>query len=446
MVVMRRVVDQALILIAGAEGTTVELADDSHLTYVCAAGNLAGHVGMRLRLDQSLSGLAVRRGETLWCEDAATDDRVDAAACRRVGAVSMVCVPLRRGTEAIGVLKVSASKPRAFRDSDVATLAALADFVSAAIGAVSEISRSIADLIAQRPDLSRPALTDRAVPGMSTDRLTGDRLGEFVANVLRPGIAADVAIKERIEQVLAGSLLAVVCQPIVDIQTGELVGAEALARFPLSPAQPPNVWFDQAEQVGLGVDLQLAAVRAALNLLHELPSDVFLAINVGADAIASPERPPLLNAIDGERVVLELTEHLEIGDYTRLRSVLSCIRSRGIRVAIDDTGAGFASLGHLLNLAPDVIKLDRQFTRGIDLDPVRRALARALVSFAAETGAQVVAEGIETADELETVRRLGIAYGQGYFIGRPAPVVAVPRRFAHAAGQPIVSELGQKGS
>lgn len=222
------------------------------------------------------------------------------------------------------------------------------------------------------------------------------------------------------EEVLEQRSFHVHCQPIVALGSGELVGLEALARFPAPPARP-DAWFAMAARAGLGVQLQLAAVAAALELLDTVPHGSYLAVNVGPDAIIAPELPRLLDRVDPSRVVLELTEHLQVADYDRLQRLLAPIRER-TRLAIDDTGAGFCSLGHIVNLAPDLIKLDRQFTRGIDRDPARRALAEALVTFGRETGAAVICEGIETPAELATVRDLGVAFGQGYLLGRPAPV------------------------
>jgi EAL domain-containing protein (putative c-di-GMP-specific phosphodiesterase class I) len=127
---------------------------------------------------------------------------------------------------------------------------------------------------------------------------------------------------------------------------------------------------------------------------------------------------------------MELTEHLKVDDYPRLHCALDAIRERGTRLAIDDAGAGFAGLSHILKLGPDLIKLDRDITTGINHDPIRRALAGALVTFAADTGAELIAEGIETAAELDTVRNLGVRYGQGYHLGRPAAVASLPTSVA----------------
>jgi EAL domain-containing protein (putative c-di-GMP-specific phosphodiesterase class I) len=129
--------------------------------------------------------------------------------------------------------------------------------------------------------------------------------------------------------------------------------------------------------------------------------------------------------VPAHRVIVELTEHNAIDDYPGLVDSLGSLRHRGTRISIDDTGSGYSSLAHILKLAPDLIKLDRDLVSGIDVDPVRRALAASLVSFAAETGAQIVAEGVETEDELAVLRQLGLRYAQGYYLGRPARLEAL---------------------
>jgi EAL domain-containing protein (putative c-di-GMP-specific phosphodiesterase class I) len=119
---------------------------------------------------------------------------------------------------------------------------------------------------------------------------------------------------------------------------------------------------------------------------------------------------------------LEITEHEAIDDYATLADALAPLRERGLRVAVDDVGAGYASLRHALQLAPDMVKMDISLTRDIDRDAGRRALATALISFAAETDMTIVAEGIETAGELHALRELGVKYGQGFYLARPAPL------------------------
>ncbi len=410
MIVLRRLVDQTLRLVPHAEGAVVELADDGALTYVCAGGNLAAHTGTRLSMDTSLSGLAIRTGRTLRCDDALTDDRVDREACHRVGAISMVCVPLRRNGEPVGALKVSASRPYVFDNRDVATLTRVAEFITTAIAAASDMDRIVRSLLAptEAPD-------------------SGDSDGHFVANVLQPGIVVDVETRRRVERVLMGPAFAMVCQPVIDIRRGNLAGAEALARFHAEPVQPPDMWFAEAQRAGLGVELEVAAVEMAMTLVPHLPADAYLAVNVGPETATSERLPELFDAAGAERIVMELTEHLQVLDYATLHDSLGTIRGRGTRLAIDDAGAGFAGLTHILKLAPDIIKLDRDITTGIHRDPIRRALAGALVTFAADTGADIVAEGVERAEELETIRGMGIRYAQGFHLGRPGPVESLPR-------------------
>jgi EAL domain-containing protein (putative c-di-GMP-specific phosphodiesterase class I) len=140
--------------------------------------------------------------------------------------------------------------------------------------------------------------------------------------------------------------------------------------------------------------------------------------------VSAPALDACLAAIPGDRIVLELTEHTRVRDYEGLRVCLDRFRDRGVRIAVDDAGAGYAGLQHILNLQPDVIKLDIMLTRDVDTDPARRALSACLVTFADEIGAEVVAEGIETLAALEALRALGIRWGQGFYLARPAPVLA----------------------
>ena len=228
---------------------------------------------------------------------------------------------------------------------------------------------------------------------------------------------------ERIDSVLRGEQLTMVYQPIVDLHSGATVGVEALARFDCEPHRPPNEWFDEAASVGRGSDLELAAVRAALSQYTRLPSGVFMSVNVSPATATAPELARLLRTVPGDRVILELTEHTHIADYHALLAALADLRRHGVRVAVDDVGAGYSSLRHVLRLQPDMLKLDIALTRGIHTDPARRALSTALVTFAREIDATLIAEGIETPEELATLRTLNIPWGQGYHLARPRPVL-----------------------
>ena len=232
---------------------------------------------------------------------------------------------------------------------------------------------------------------------------------------------------ERIRHVIDGDALGMVFQPIVDLDCGDVVGVEALARFAAPPRRPPNEWFAEGEQVGLGVELELAAITRAFAQLSDLPRGGFLAVNVSPATAVTSELRACLNLMPGRQLVVELTEHTRIHDYQQLQSSFDQLRGHGVRIAVDDAGSGYAGLQHILRLRPDIVKLDLELTRAIHVDPARRALATSLVSFAREIGAVLVAEGIEGPEQLETLRKIGVPWGQGYHLGLPGPL-PIPAR------------------
>lgn len=211
-------------------------------------------------------------------------------------------------------------------------------------------------------------------------------------------------------------------QPIWDFVEDQTVGFECLSRFAHEPRRSPDRWFADADEVGLGIPLELSAIAAALGQAPRFPKDIYLTINASADALMAPEFEFAIAGFDPTRLVIELTEHGAVHDYDGLMETLASYRQRGIRLAIDDAGAGFAGLQHIVRLKPDIIKLDMGLTRNVDTDPARRALASALIFYARETGCQILAEGIETDAELNTLKQLGVAKGQGYRLGRPVPI------------------------
>ena len=227
------------------------------------------------------------------------------------------------------------------------------------------------------------------------------------------------ARRGEIDRFLSGHGVTMVFQPIVDLRTRTTAGMEALARFHALPLRPPNEWFAEAVELELGTPLELMAIRAAMAGLPHMPEDVYLSVNCSARAAMSPD---LVTLIDGHasRMVIEITEHEAIEDYAVLSTTLEELRRRGVRLAIDDAGAGFASLRHTLLLRPDIVKVDISLTRDIDGDRAKRALTSALVSFGEEMGVAIVAEGIETGEELETLLALGVPYGQGFHLAPPA--------------------------
>lgn len=252
-------------------------------------------------------------------------------------------------------------------------------------------------------------------------QVTSDVVDELASHLHREELAAEQRreVSARISRVLRENRLVTALQPIMALDTRRVVGFEALTRFPDDRSKPPNVWFSEAWELGMGVELELAAIRAAMGHADRIADDVYLSVNVSPETAQSPQFGATLAGFPAHRTMIEITEHAKVEDYEELRKALEMPRSKGVRVAIDDAGAGFASLRHILRVAPDVIKLDVDLARGIHEDPARRALASALISFAKEVEKTIIAEGIETGEELGALIALGVHLGQGYYLGRP---------------------------
>jgi EAL domain-containing protein (putative c-di-GMP-specific phosphodiesterase class I) len=216
----------------------------------------------------------------------------------------------------------------------------------------------------------------------------------------------------------------VVFQPIADLRDGVTVGVEALSRFPTPPDLSPDRWFDDASSVGLGVELELAAIERAITAFDALPPGAYLSVNLSPSTVLSPALRRAVASCPLDRLVFEITEHAAVVDYEALNTALRPWRRDGVRLAVDDAGAGFASLRHILRMSPDIIKLDISLTQGIDKDAVQRALSYSIASFGSAIDAAVVAEGVSSEQELNALRFLGIAYGQGFHLAAPAPLPA----------------------
>ncbi|WP_235835580.1 sensor domain-containing phosphodiesterase [Arthrobacter terricola] len=228
-------------------------------------------------------------------------------------------------------------------------------------------------------------------------------------------------ITDQVEATLRGRVILTAFQPIYRLPDREIIGVEALARFPSEDGKGAEHWFNEANTVGLGGELEFVALEAALNAAGRLPAGLYVALNLSPQTCLDPRLPGLLEkaALREDRIVLELTENLAVAEYAPLTAALAPLRRRGLRLAIDDAGSGYASMRHILQLRPDIIKLDRALIAGIDHDPARQALGAAMVDFAKQIGATIIAEGIENPEELAAVTALGMNAGQGYFLGRP---------------------------
>ncbi|GAA4608207.1 EAL domain-containing protein (putative c-di-GMP-specific phosphodiesterase class I) [Actinoplanes octamycinicus] len=262
-----------------------------------------------------------------------------------------------------------------------------------------------------------PSLDQQAVRYLG---LIADLISENMSGPLAVQRHTIASARAAVQSVLDGRAVRMDFQPIVRLGDGAHVGYEALARFDPGTFRDPDHAFAAASLCGLGVPLELLAVRQALDRLPDLPDRAFLAVNLSADALLDGEVLDTLLAHAGPRLNVEVTEHAQVSDYDLLTGALAALRRTGVRLSVDDAGAGYASLQHILRLRPDLIKLDMSLVRDIDTDLVKTAMARCLNDFAAQIGADLIAEGIETPAELARLRDLGIAHGQGYHLSRPA--------------------------
>jgi EAL domain-containing protein (putative c-di-GMP-specific phosphodiesterase class I) len=262
--------------------------------------------------------------------------------------------------------------------------------------------------------------------GLTSDKELGQRdkalmevLASAAAVILEPSVAEQQRrdeIEGRLRTVLADGGPAVMLQPIVEVATGRRVGVEALSRFPRDWGKAPDVCFEEAHSVGQGEHLELLALERAVERGAGISG--YTAVNLSPATLLTDRCARLLDRLPVERILLELSEHEPVDDYGMLTAALAPYRARGMRVAIDDVGAGFSSLRHIVLVGPDVLKLDRSIVAGVAEDRVLRTLIRSLVDFAHDCAASVVAEGIETADDVAALHALGVDYGQGWFFGK----------------------------
>ena len=265
---------------------------------------------------------------------------------------------------------------------------------------------------------------DETLFELSLPRLNVDfgSFGEMPDVVIDP--LAGRPTKEAIVEVLAEGGPDMVYQQVVDMRAhraGEarVVGYEGLARFPF--ASPPE-WFEVAGSSGFRLDLELAAMRTAIAGFAPSNHDGFLALNLSDSTLTSSTLIDSLAGLEPGRIVLELSEVAVIKSYEVTRRFVDSLRDRGIRLAVDDVGAGEIDLWHILRLEPALIKVDMSLIRDIETTPRNRALIRGISAMAQDLGIMVVAEGIEAPEEEETLLELGVQFGQGYLFGKPRPL------------------------
>jgi EAL domain-containing protein (putative c-di-GMP-specific phosphodiesterase class I) len=254
------------------------------------------------------------------------------------------------------------------------------------------------------------------------DRALMEVLASVAATIIEPGVQErrrEASIRDRLQPIIDVGGPNVVLQPIVALTDGIRVGAEALSRFPAEWGKPPDEVFAEATSIDIGIELELLAFDQAAAQLSEMTG--YLAINFSPRTLLNSRCLELLAELPADRIVLELSEHDPVQDYDLLSAALGELRRKGMRLAIDDVGAGFSSLRHILLTAPDIIKLDRSIVAGAAGDPVLRTLVNSLVDFGHGASTTVVAEGVETKEDAIVLRNAGVEYGQGWYFARPGP-------------------------
>ena len=341
---MQRVADQALEALDGADEVLVGLlVEDGTLRYVCAAGHTRERVGDEISLENSFCGQALREGRTLLTADTETDPRADREASPEHGIRSMVSIPLMRADGPIGVLNACSGRPHAFQPREVVLLAGLAEFVGSVVGAARDFSRVTSGLASEARRASREASEleahDLQAPGADTLELSVG--GRFGAGLRGSEGSREAAARDWVEQIVGSRDFSLVFQPIFDLENGSMFAAEALVRFSAWGSKTPMAVIELAHRVGLGVELEVAIVRAALAHLGELPPGAKLSLNAGPEALASGGVTAALAEAQAERVIVELTEQTRVDEHPQLVGALAghardrCAdrdRRRGLRV------------------------------------------------------------------------------------------------------------------
>ncbi len=239
----------------------------------------------------------------------------------------------------------------------------------------------------------------------------------------------DEALRDRarIETILHDTLFDPAYQPIVQVSDRRTVGFEALIRFRGSRDGTTEQVFRQAMRVGLGMELELSAAEVALQHLPELEALDYLSINASPELICDDRFERLLQDVERSKLVVEVTEYSEHVDIPKLLSRLPELRQSGIRIAIDDVGAGYSDFQRITQISPDILKIDRSIVAGLDRDAKKRAAIAALQYFAMETGPTVLAEGVEREEEAAALGALGVPLAQGWLFGRAAIPGHVPQ-------------------
>ncbi|MBA6224046.1 EAL domain-containing protein [Colwellia sp. MB02u-18] len=229
-------------------------------------------------------------------------------------------------------------------------------------------------------------------------------------------------MKAKITSVLEQNKINIHYQPIFNFHSNKIIGYESLSRFNTIPYESPDIWFADASQVNLGEELEILAIKSAIKGIDEFNLDTYIAINSSPAYVLNGAVARALQGVNLERIILEITEHAPIENYPDFRKALEPLRKQGLRIAIDDVGSGYSSFQHVLELEADIIKLDITLTQNINFSHKKYLLAKALCAFSKAINCSIIAEGVETLEELNSLRELGVDSVQGYLLGRPMPI------------------------
>ena len=281
------------------------------------------------------------------------------------------------------------------------------------------------------------ALTDKDV-----------RFLDILADLMTPVLDEErerAKVYEQLLDVVERDTAEVAFQPIVDVRTRRCLGVEALARFP-DPLSGPAETIAAGYDVGLGLELERMMARRAWPVLEALTGSTFLSINLTPSAaLTLAPRARERSDLPLSHLVVEITENAVVERYDTLRFALEPLRSRGLRIAIDDMGAGYASFRHVVELNPDVIKIDRSLVDGVAESRERRLTVAAFVRLALDMGALAVAEGVERAEDFSALAELGVHAVQGYLLAKPSSAPADLIKWLglqRAPADPVPSDVG----